>query len=272
MSVSHEIIQEDLVSVATSVLSGRATDEAVPDLGGEHYLRVLQRLHATLHPKTYLEVGVSQGHSLALARCPSIAVDPAFQITPEHLHAVISKPSMHFFETTSDDFFAGHSPRHIFGRPVDIAFLDGMHRCEFLLRDFTNVERHCKKNSVIVLHDCLPVEPGIAHRTPSEPRKVIQEHRATWWAGDVWRTSLLLRRRRPDLSLTVLDSNPTGLVLITNLDPASRMLEDQYSALVQEMLSFDLAKIGVQSLFAEMNVQSSEMVLRHEELTKHFWL
>ena len=272
MLACREIFEEGLASVRTSALSGKAAGEGMPDLKGEHYLHALQRLHATLQPKTYLEIGVSQGHSLALARCRSIAVDPAFQITPEHLHAVISKPSMHFFETTSDDFFASHSPRRIFGRPVDIAFLDGMHRCEFLLRDFANVERHCKKNSVVVLHDCLPVEPAIAHRAPSEPRKVIQEHRATWWAGDVWRTSLLLRRRRPDLSLTVLDSNPTGLVLITNLDPASRMLQDQYSIMVQEMLSFDLAKIGVQSLFAEMNVQPSEMILRHEELTKHFWL
>ncbi len=256
----------------TSVLSGEAAHEGMPDLQGEHYLSVLQRLHATLQPKTYLEVGVSQGHSLALARCSSVAVDPAFQITPEHLHAVISKPSMHFFKMTSDDFFADHSPQRILGRPVDVAFLDGMHRCEFLLRDFANVERHCKKNSVVALHDCLPVEPGIAHRTRTEPGNVIQQHRATWWAGDVWRTSLLLRRRRPDLSLTVLDSNPTGLVLITNLDPASTVLQDQYSALVQEMLSFDLAQIGLQSLFAEMNVESSETLLQHEELTKRFWL
>jgi hypothetical protein len=50
------------------------------------------------------------------------------------------------------------------------------------------------------------------------------DHRAGWWTGDVWRAALLLKRRRPDLQITTVDAFPTGLVLITNVDPSSRYL------------------------------------------------
>ena len=153
----------------------------VPDLAGEHYFTVLQRLHEALRPKTYLEIGIHLGDSLRLARCASIAIDPEFYIAPGNLQDVFAKPELHFYQTGSDEFFARHSPREILGAAIDMAFLDGMHRCEYLLRDFINTERHCKRNSVIALHDCLPVEAGIANRMPSQARSVAP-HRQGWWA------------------------------------------------------------------------------------------
>lgn len=135
-------------------------DVQAPDLAGEHYIATLQRLHEVLRPKTYLEIGVQLGDSLKLARCASIAIDPAFHIVPSNIEGVFAKPELHFYQMGSDDFFGQHSPSQILGRTIDMAFLDGMHRCEYLLRDFINTERHCKRNSIIALHDCLPVEPG----------------------------------------------------------------------------------------------------------------
>lgn len=69
-------------------------------------------------------------------------------------------PKARLFEETNDDFFAAHDLKRLFGRPVDFAFLDGMHEFPFLLRDFINTERNCRAGSIIVLHDCLP---GDAH-------------------------------------------------------------------------------------------------------------
>lgn len=249
----------------------QASSPQAPDLAGEHYTITLNRLHEALRPKTYLEIGVLQGASLKLSRCPSIAIDPAFQIASENVEALLAKPELHLYQLGSDDFFARHSPAKILGVPIDLAFLDGMHRCEYLLRDFINMERHCRRNSVIALHDCLPVEAGITSRAPSQAHSMAP-HRAGWWAGDVWRTSLLLRRVRPDLCMTVLDSTPTGLVLITNLNPDSTMLSDNYARLVNDMLTWRLEELGVQALFAEMRVESTSRVQTHEDLTQRFWL
>lgn len=252
-------------------MNGMAAHLQIPDLAGEHYIATLQRLHEVLRPKTYLEVGVLQGDSLKLARCASIAIDPAFQIAPDNLQDVFAKPELHVYQTGSDEFFDRHSPSRILGAPIDMAFLDGMHRCEYLLRDFINTERHCKRNSIIALHDCLPIEAGIACRVQSDARSVLP-HRAGWWAGDVWRTSLLLRRERPDLQMTVLDSSPTGLVLITNLDPGSAVLSDGYFRLVQGMLAWDLPEIGIVALFAEMGISPASELQAHEDITRKFYL
>lgn len=242
------------------------------DHTGEYYAVLLSRLHDVLLPKSYLEIGVLTGATLKYARCPSIGIDPnfAFRDLPT-VTEVLRKPELHLFQMGSDEFFASHSPTAIFGRPVEMAFLDGMHRCEFLLRDFSNIERHCKKNSIVALHDCLPVETGIATRM-QEHAKALAEHHAGWWTGDVWRTALLLKRRRRDLAITAIDAAPTGLLLISNLDPASTMLQENYHSCVSEMLSWDLAEIGVDNLFSEMNVTPASALRTAEGITGRFWL
>lgn len=246
----------------------------VPDLKGEQYSIVLNRLHETLSPQTYLEIGVLEGHALKHSRCSTIAIDPNFTISDiAVINGIIKSSILHLFPMKSDEFFANYSPSAIFGRPVDMAFLDGMHLCEFLLRDFYNVERHCKKNSIIILHDCLPVETAITTRKPwGGNDRVIAPQRHGWWAGDVWRTSLLLKRRRPDLFLTVVDAAPTGLVMITNLDSESTKLKDNYREYVDEMLCFDLHKIGIEKYFSEMNVLPTSEIKQAEDISRRFWL
>lgn len=244
---------------------------SVPDLKGEHYGSVLSRLHRVLRPKTYLEVGVYAGGTLALANCATIAVDPLFHIEEAHIvKKVLANPRSFFFRAQSDDFFAQHDVQSLFGAPVDMAFLDGMHRCEFLLRDFVNTERNCKKNSIIALHDCLPVEADITSRINGQQSE--NPKRAGMWTGDVWRTALLLKRRRPDLSMTVLDAATTGLVLITNLNPLSRDLTDDYRGCVNDMLSWHLTEMGLPALYSELSVESTESLAADEAITARFWL
>ncbi len=67
-------------------------------------------------------------------------------------------------------FFARHDLGGLLGKPISMAFLDGMHHFEYLLRDFINTEKHCSSNSVILLHDCLPTDRHVARR---ESRTII---------------------------------------------------------------------------------------------------
>jgi len=244
----------------------------VADLAGPHYYETFRILHAILRPKTYFEIGTLHGDTLALARCASISVDPGVDFSrPELIDEIINKPHLHLFKMTSDDFFASQDPERILGAKIDMAFLDGMHRCEFLLRDFINTERFCKPNSLIVLHDCIPVEAGMTARSPSaEP--LLMPHRQGWWTGDVWRTALLLKRVRPDLSISALDAQSTGLVLITNLSPASRVLSEGYAQHVKAMLSWDLQELGLPSIHQELGVESAFNLTTDEQVTGRFWL
>ena len=240
----------------------------VPDHTGEFYLAVLQRLHEHLRPSTYLEIGCDKGLSLALAKCASLGIDPDPHLDVEA--AIGAKPQFALYRMSSDSFFARHDPKVILGGPVDLAFLDGMHWSEFLLRDFINTERHCRPNSIIIMHDCLPVEQPMAERVPTGIP--IRERHRYAWTGDVWRAALVLKRHRPDLQITAYDASPTGLVCITNLSPESTVLGDSYAALVREMMAETLDGLGVDKLFAALNVEPTSAIRDHETISARFWL
>jgi hypothetical protein len=82
----------------------------------------------------------------------------------------------------SDNFFRRPDPNRIFDGPIDLAFLDGVHYCEYVLGDFANTEIHCRRNSVIAMHDCVPVDLAITSRAGAP---TIETHRKNWWTGDV---------------------------------------------------------------------------------------
>lgn len=235
-------------------LSMQYDENCVPDHAGESYRLVLSRVHQDFSPATYLEIGTLNGETLALSQSASIAIDPKFQISTE----VIGHKSMClFFQKPSDDFFRDHDPAALIGKPIDFSFLDGMHRCEFLLRDFMNAERNASADGIIALHDCIPVEIPMTDRTQNGTPPVAP-HRGGWWTGDVWRTLLALKRHRPDLKILSLDAAPTGLVLISRLDPSSTILTGRYDAIVEEMMAMDLEELTIAGFFREIDLVSTK--------------
>jgi len=243
--------------------------QSVPDLAGENYGSVLDRLHRVLEPASYLEIGTNAGDSLRFARCATIAIDPKFSfVSADPLEG---KPLCALYQMTSDAFFANHDPRAVLGRPIDMAFLDGMHLSEFLLRDFMNTEKYCRRNAIIAIHDCVPLDHDMARRdpesAPSEPND-----RPGWWTGDIWRFILLLKRRRQDLRITVLDAPPTGLVLVTNLSPDSTLLYDNYARFVEEMHGESLADLTLAGLHAELVVEPTSILQSPGDIAARFWL
>jgi hypothetical protein len=256
------------VSAASLTIDQAPRAISAPDHKGTHYYGVLKQLHEWLTPASYFEIGTNSGDSLSLASCASVAVDPEFRL--HHEHSVGGKPFCAFYQMPSDAFFRRHDLTRVLDGAVDLAFLDGMHHSEFLLRDFANTERHCRRSSVIVLHDCVPVETAIAERSRSRP--VVEAHRKDWWTGDVWRTLLALRRRRPELAFTTIDSDPSGLVLITNLQPQSTVLMDDYAAIVREMMSLTLEDIGIEALFSMIELEPASVIDTREKFSRRFWV
>lgn len=197
-------------------------------LPGDYYFDVLTRIVEHVKPRTYVEIGVFEGASLKLAQSAEavVGVDPDPKITWP------LEPNMKVFKMTSDDFFASHDLGVELGRrPVDLAFIDGMHQFEFAMRDFAHLERFCRPDSVILVHDCYPVDAESAGREPRSSR----------WSGDVWRLIVLLKKYRPDLRIHTIASAPTGLAVIQNLDPASTYLLDNQDSLYKEFVALDYA-------------------------------
>jgi hypothetical protein len=234
----------------------RTGSEGWIELDGTFYQNFLKRMHSLLKPKTYFEIGTLNGDTLKLASCACISVDPFFQISSEVLG---NKPACYFFQVGSDEFFEQQNPKTILTKEIDIAFLDGMHLFEYLLRDFYNTEQYCSKDSIIVLHDCLPGDEHVVVRDPSDPARQ-KSTRPNYWTGDVWKVVPVLQQWRPDLKIAVLDAPPTGLVLITNLDPTNRVLRDNCPAILESYLKLDLHEYGVERLHRESNVVSTEEV------------
>lgn len=198
------------------------------ELPGEDYFRVLARIHEHLKPATYLEIGIDQGLSFEIVRPETLAlgVDPNPRLKKP------LGPRQRMFSQTSDEFFEQRDViSELGGRTLDLAFIDGLHHIEFALRDFINVEKCCSAESTILIHDVYPIDATSAARD-----------RASWcWSGDIWRLILILKKYRPDLTVNVIGSRPTGLGIVQNLDPHSSVLAERQHEIIDEFLALDIS-------------------------------
>jgi tetratricopeptide (TPR) repeat protein len=203
---------------------------------GTNYKNFLPLIHECLAPSVYLETGVQKGHSFESAQKAEIAigVDPNLMKVPAGFH-----DWGHLFETTSDDFFTSGLYEKTCGeRRIDTAFIDGMHLFEYTLRDFVNIERRCHADSVVLIHDVIPMNSSSGAR--------LRE--TTTWMGDVWKAIVALSRYRADLEITVLDLGPSGLAVVRGLDPSSTVLSDKYSEIVAALMDEPLVHGFLDSL------------------------
>lgn len=211
------------------------------ELPGDNYLTQLQRIHDYLRPRTYLEIGIYKGHSLRRVHPETrvIGIDPVPRLEQP------AGPLQAVHAITSDDYFAAHDAiAELGGERVQLAFIDGLHQFEFALRDFMNIERVCNPDSIVLVHDCYPLDRQTAGR----------EQKTYFWSGDVWRLIPLLKKYRPDLSINVIGTPPTGLGTIRNLDPDSRVLWERLDEIVAEFMALD---------YAVLDANKAEMLNRY---------
>jgi hypothetical protein len=210
---------------------------------GISYEEYLKQIHQVCRPLNYLEIGTGFGATLALARCPALAIDPVFQFRG---NAFAQRSETHLFQMKSDDFFVRHDPKRHLGGSIDFAYLDGMHLFEFLLRDLINVEKNAHTGTIIAMHDCYPVNAEIADREVNHAARKAEPETRSWWTGDVWKLLPILRELRPDLRVLALDCPPTGLVIVQGLNPESKVLSSAYLELVGKYHGVTLESFGIE--------------------------
>jgi tetratricopeptide (TPR) repeat protein len=193
-------------------------------LPGEPYYGVLQRFHERFKPRSYLEIGVDQGASITLANPPTVAVG----IDPEPRLQKAPKTVSKIFPLRSDDYFAGRDVRRdMEADTIDLAFIDGLHTFDQVLRDFINIEKFAGKETIVLVHDCLAVDALTAAR----------ERKTQFWTGDVWKFIPILRENRPDLKVFTIATPPSGLGVVSGLDPRSTLLADDFDQIVARYAS-----------------------------------
>jgi hypothetical protein len=176
---------------------------------GPDYYQVMQWLHEELRPESYVEIGVHDGHSLKLALPPTkvLGIDPC--PIANHNWSTPTK----ILRMTSNELFAKHRVREFLD--VDrfsLAFVDGLHHFEQAIDDIFNLEHDAGPDSVIAVHDTVPLDE----------RTSMRERSTLFYTGDVWKVIPFLKRCRPDLEFVTVRTGPSGLTLIRRLDPSRK--------------------------------------------------
>ena len=235
---------------------------------GTIYTEVMRQLSHKRSTRRYLEIGVNEGFLLQhIVAETAVGVDPQFSLNKNPMP---NKKRLFLYQVPSDAFFETETTA-TFGGPFDLAFLDGLHTFEFLLRDFFNAERMCAAGSLIALHDCLPLNAEMADRNF---RRSLESGRNTsfpgYWTGDVWKIIPILKRYRPDLRLVFVDAPPSGLVFVTNLDPASTVLKAGYLDIVAAFRDVPNSREEIEALYADITLVGTSEILNEEDHTLFF--
>jgi len=200
--------------------------QASAALPGPDYYTVLGWIHQILRPASYVEIGIRHGDSLRAALPPTRCIG----IDPEPTLEGNLPPDTHVFAMTSDDFFKSYNLALVLGAPsFSLAFIDGLHLFEQALRDFIHLEQFAGRRSIVMVHDSLPLDAVTSDR-------VRTTH---FYSGDVWKLVLCLKTLRKDLRLTTIRTGPTGLCLISGLDPYSDVLATHFDELLAEYVALD---------------------------------
>lgn len=193
---------------------------------GEPYGDVISRFHTHLKPKNYVEIGIETGKTLSKAKPPTFAIG----IDPMPVISVNFEAKTRIYSVTSDEFFDKYDlATEIQSPAVDFVFLDGLHLFEQTLKDFMNIEKFSTPETVVVIHDCLPLNRLTAAR----------ERQTKFWSGDPWKIIPCLKQSRPDLNLFVINTPPTGLAVVTNLNASSTILHDNWHSILDEYVEME---------------------------------
>lgn len=160
-----------------------------------NYMDVLRDLHEHHGSSFYLEIGVETGRTLALSQCPCIGIDPDMS----NLKALDYHPGTRLYQQTSDEFFEAST----IPVPIDLAFIDGLHHAEQVMRDLNNILQYSAPSVVIVIDDIIPTSKEAATRTRTTES----------WSGDVYRVVPMIQARS-DLVSVVIPANPAGLLVV----------------------------------------------------------
>lgn len=193
-------------------------------------------------PTRYVEIGVREGESLRYTKAThKIGIDP------EKCDDLMPlRDEEHYFQMTSDNFFATEARRVLDPRSIDAALIDGLHEFRQVLRDLLNLEPYMRRDGIVFLDDCNPRNVSAGADRPS----------GGVWNGDVWKLAPFVVNERPDLQWLTIDADE-GIGVVSGfcqaVEPPSAVVVDRYKRLTYAWLAGqrrDVLKLEPPSAFA----------------------
>jgi hypothetical protein len=141
----------------------------------------------TKNTHKYLEIGIEYGYTFSNTHfLHKVGVDPDPKCDTNIAGSEI-------FDCTSDYYFDNISNstnciENLKQCAFDVVFIDGMHHCENVLRDFNNSINKLTKNGFIFIDDCIPLNYNEQLKIPTKHfyEKGILKY-GEEWTGDVWK-------------------------------------------------------------------------------------
>ena len=147
----------------------------------------------------YFEIGVENGYTFSNTHfLHKVGIDPI----PKYISTNNNLDTGKFEEIiklTSDEYFKSINISDDNSEIVsidsddcidiyDVIFIDGMHHCENVLRDFNNSIKILNKNGLIFIDDCIPLNYNEQLKIPLKHyyEKGILQY-GEEWTGDVWK-------------------------------------------------------------------------------------
>jgi len=197
--------------------------------------RRINRLITALDAKSYLEIGVQEGHTLwAVNSKRRTGVDPVFRFDATK----VDLPNVTLLEVSSDRFFRELGPDQQF----DVIFIDGLHTFEQTYRDLCNSLLHVSPRSVLLLDDTWPSDVFSSLRDQDRARSLRAGSGSAdqSWHGDVFKVVFAIHDFHFGLNYRTItgSGNPQTLVWRSNLwqrEPSLGSLES-----ISRLTYFDL--------------------------------
>jgi hypothetical protein len=176
-------------------------------------LTVIQTIIDRGSAQTYLEIGVRHGGILTRLRCKTkIGIDPYLKLSGgKRFKNFVGIMNFKTYRMTSDEFFLKKA-REVFGKGIDVAFVDGLHTYDQSLKDVENCLKYLNEDGVIVMHDCSPLNHASAYTVKESVKEVLElagkGELPGWndtWNGDVWKALVHTRIAHDDLEVFTLD-------------------------------------------------------------------
>ena len=175
-----------------------------------------------VRPKLFLTLG---DHARYVQCVPQpilgLGVDPWPTMNMKEL-----PPNQQVYPVTSDYFF--HSPYMIRDLHPDIIMISGFKRFEQVLRDAIFSEKLCKKESIIMIMNTVPLAASDIDRADISP----SQHQT----GDVFKIIPIYKKYRPDIKISTITDIDMGFTILENLDEANHVLQTELVLAVQDVI------------------------------------
>lgn len=126
----------------------------------------------------YLEIGTENGYTFRNVKfTDKIGVDP----DPKYM-------DQNIMIKTSDDYFNCIDSSYNIPFYRDVFFIDGMHLCDYVIKDYNNCIRYLNDNGIIFIDDIIPINHDEQLRIPNKhyyENNILKYGEP--WTGDVWK-------------------------------------------------------------------------------------